>query len=165
MTMKSTRSRTARIVGWIHMNREATSQITPSERPKNLRIALYSNVVEKAPTIVAVPLSKLMVDRMPIRLDPKKSEGPVVLDMDLLTIANRKSQGSRSLFEIKNEGRGEVDSGAEGAGTTVIARGDAVPDVNCGEHVVDFVAFCVACCVVTDTTLRCWRGGMYGAML
>lgn len=75
------------------MSAEATSQITPSERPKNLRIALYSNVVEKAPAIVAVPLSKLMVDRMPIRLDPKKSESPVVLNMDLLTTANRKSPG------------------------------------------------------------------------
>lgn len=75
------------------MNREAASQITPSERPKNLRIALYSNFVDKAPTIVAVPLSKLMADRMPIRLDPKKSESPVVLNMDLLTTANRKSPG------------------------------------------------------------------------
>lgn len=75
------------------MNREAASQIIPSERPKNLRIALYSNFVDKAPTIVAVPLSKLMADRMPIRLDPKKSESPVVLNMDLLTTANRKSPG------------------------------------------------------------------------
>ena len=75
------------------MNREAASQISPGERPKNLRIALYSNSVDKAPTIVAVPLSKLMVDRMPIRLDPKKSDSPVVLSMDLLTTANRKSPG------------------------------------------------------------------------
>lgn len=75
------------------MNTEAASQISPSERPKNLRVALYSNSVEKAPTIVAVPLSKLMVDRMPIRLDPKKSESPVILDMDLLTTVNRKSPG------------------------------------------------------------------------
>ncbi|MDF0675013.1 MAG: hypothetical protein P0120_11855 [Nitrospira sp.] len=73
------------------MTREAASQISPNERPKNLRIALYSNSVEKAPIIVAVPLSKLMVDRMPIRLDPKKSESPVILSMDLLTTANRKS--------------------------------------------------------------------------
>lgn len=75
------------------MNREAASQIIPSERPKNLRIALYSNFVDKAPTIVAVLFSKLMADRMPIRLDPKKSESPVVLNMDLLTTANRKSPG------------------------------------------------------------------------
>ncbi len=75
------------------MNREAASQISPSERPKNLRIALYSNSVDQAPTIVAVPLSKLMVDRMPIRLDPKKPESPVMLNMDLLTTANRKSPG------------------------------------------------------------------------
>ena len=75
------------------MSTDAASQISPSERPKNLRIALYSNSVDKAPTIVAVPLSKLMVDRMPIRLDPKKSDSPVILSMDLLTTANRKSPG------------------------------------------------------------------------
>lgn len=75
------------------MDREGASQISPSERPKNLRIALYSNSMEKAPTIVAIPLSKLMVDRMPTRLDPKKSDSPVLLNMDLLTTANRKSAG------------------------------------------------------------------------
>ena len=75
------------------MSTDAASQISPSERPKNLRIALYSNSVDKAPTIVAVPLSKLMIDRMPTRLDPKKSDSPVVLDMDLLTTVNRKSPG------------------------------------------------------------------------
>lgn len=77
------------------MDREAASQISPSERPKNLRIALYSNSVEKAPIIVAVPLSKLMIDRMPTRLDPKKSDSPVMLNMDLLTTANRKSLGGQ----------------------------------------------------------------------
>ena len=75
------------------MSTDAASQISPSERPKNLRIALYSNSVDKAPTIVAVPLSKLMIDRMPMRLDPKKSDSPVVLDMDLQTTVNRKSPG------------------------------------------------------------------------
>ena len=75
------------------MSTDTASQISPSERPKNLRIALYSNSVDKAPTIVAVPLSKLMIDRMPMRLDPKKSDSPVVLDMDLLTTVNRKSPG------------------------------------------------------------------------
>ena len=75
------------------MSTDAASQISPSERPKNLRIALYSNSVDKAPTIVAVPLSKLMIDRMPMRLDPKKSDSPVMLDMDLLTTVNRKSPG------------------------------------------------------------------------
>lgn len=75
------------------MSADAASQISPSERPKNLRIALYSNSVDKASTIVAVPLSKLMIDRMPTRLDSKKSDSPVVLDMDLLTTVNRKSPG------------------------------------------------------------------------
>ncbi|NGZ08291.1 MAG: hypothetical protein CV088_02765 [Nitrospira sp. LK70] len=77
------------------MTREAASQISPSERPKNLHIALYSNSVDDAPTIVAVPLNKLMVDRLPIRFDSKKSESPVILNMDLLTTANRKSTTGR----------------------------------------------------------------------
>ncbi len=75
------------------MDRKTASQISPTERPKNLRIALYSNSVEKAPIIVAVPLTKVMVDRMPIKLDPKKIDSPVMLDMDLLTTVNRKSPG------------------------------------------------------------------------
>lgn len=79
------------VVGF--MDKEAASQISPSERPKNLRIALYSNPVDKTAAIVAIPLSKLMVDRMPIRLDPKKSDSPMVLNADLLTTANRKSPG------------------------------------------------------------------------
>jgi len=73
------------------MDRETASQVAPTERPKNLRIALYSNSVDQAPIIVAVPLTKVMVDRMPIRLTPKKSDSPVILYMDLLTTANRKS--------------------------------------------------------------------------
>jgi hypothetical protein len=77
------------------MSREAASQISSGERPKNLRIALYSNPIDPASSIVAVPLRKLMVDRMPIRLDPKKSDSPVVLNMDLLTTANRKSLGGQ----------------------------------------------------------------------
>ena len=74
-------------------DRETASQIAPTERPKNLRIALYSNSVDNAPIIVAVPLTKVMVDRMPVRLDPKKSDSSVILNMDLLTTANRKSPG------------------------------------------------------------------------
>jgi len=73
------------------MDRETASKISPTERPKNLRIALYSHPVDKAPIIVAVPLTKVMVDRMPMSLDPRKSDSPVVLSMDLLTTANRKS--------------------------------------------------------------------------
>lgn len=79
----------ALLVGF--MDKETASQIAPTERPKNLRIGLYSSPLEKAPVIVAVPLTKVMVDRMPVRLDPKKSDSPLMLDMDLLTTANRKS--------------------------------------------------------------------------
>ncbi len=66
-------------------------QLTPQLRPKNVRLALYSNQTEKAPHIVAVPLSKLAVDQMPHRLDPKNPNGPVVLEMDLQSSSNRQS--------------------------------------------------------------------------
>ncbi len=66
-------------------------QLTPSTRPKSVRIALYSNPSDKATHIVAVPLVKLVADRMPTRLDPKKSDSPVLFDMDLKGTANRKS--------------------------------------------------------------------------
>jgi len=79
----------ALLVGF--MGQEVIPQITPSERPKNLRISLYSNPSDKAPLIVAVPLIKLMVDRMPRRLDPNKPDSPVMLDMDLQGTANRKT--------------------------------------------------------------------------
>ena len=39
---------------------------------------LYSNPSSKAPHIVAVPLVKLIVDRMPIRLDPKEPGSAVL---------------------------------------------------------------------------------------
>jgi hypothetical protein len=67
------------------------AQLTPSNRPKNIRIVLYSNPSDKAPHITAVPLVKLMVDRMPVRVDPKKTDSAVMLDMDLQGTANRKS--------------------------------------------------------------------------
>jgi hypothetical protein len=66
-------------------------QVGPSQRPKNIRIALHSNPSDKAPLIVAVPLVKLAADRMPIRLDPKNPDGPVMFDMDLRGSSNRPS--------------------------------------------------------------------------
>jgi hypothetical protein len=66
-------------------------QLTASERPKNVRLGLYSNPSDKAPHIVAVPLVKLIVDRMPIRLNPKEPSSAVLLDMDLQGSANRTS--------------------------------------------------------------------------
>jgi hypothetical protein len=77
------------LVGFIE--KDLVPKVTPATRPHNVRIALYSNQSERAPYIVAVPLVKLMVDRMPGRLDPKKADGPVRLDMDLQGTANRKS--------------------------------------------------------------------------
>jgi hypothetical protein len=66
-------------------------QVTPENRPHHIRIALCSNRSDKTPYIAAMPLTKLMVDRMPVRLDAKRADGPVVLEMDLQSTANRKS--------------------------------------------------------------------------
>ena len=77
------------VVGFIE--KDLIPQVTPANRPHHIRIALYSNPSEKAPYIAAVPLIKLMVDRMPVRLSPKRPDSPVMLDMDLQGTANRKS--------------------------------------------------------------------------
>lgn len=77
------------LIGFIP--KDLAPQVTPANRPHHVRIALYSTPSEKAPFIAAVPLIKLMVDRMPVRLDPKRADGPVMLDMDLQGTANRKS--------------------------------------------------------------------------
>jgi hypothetical protein len=77
------------LVGFVEANLKP--QLTPSQRPKNVRLGLYSNPSGKAPHIVAVPLVKLVVDRMPIRLDPKEPGSVVLLDMDLQSTANRTS--------------------------------------------------------------------------
>lgn len=77
------------VVGFIE--KALIPQVTPENRPHHVRIALCSNRSDKTPYIAAVPLTKLMVDRMPVRLEPKNVDGPVVLDMDLQGTANRKS--------------------------------------------------------------------------
>lgn len=77
------------LVGFVEANLKP--QLTPSQRPKNVRLGLYSNPSGKAPHIVAVPLVKLIVDRMPTRLDSKEPGSAVLLDMDLQSTANRTS--------------------------------------------------------------------------
>ena len=77
------------VVGFI--GKDLIPLVTPANRPHHIRIALYSNPTEKIPYIAAVPLIKLMVDRMPVRLSPKQPDSPVMLDMDLQGTANRKS--------------------------------------------------------------------------
>ncbi|WP_455377217.1 hypothetical protein [Petrachloros mirabilis] len=77
------------VVGFIP--KELIPLVTPVDRPKGVRVNLYSSPSEKALYIAAVPLVKLMVDRMPVKLEPKKVDGPVMLDMDLQGSANRKS--------------------------------------------------------------------------
>ncbi|MBS0160617.1 MAG: hypothetical protein JSS26_18715 [Nitrospira sp.] len=82
------------VVGF--MGKESLPQVTPSLRPKTVRIALYSNPSEKAPHIVAVPLVKLAADRLPSRLDPKNPDGAVVLEMDLQgTSTHASTQGGQ----------------------------------------------------------------------
>ncbi|MEQ1794091.1 MAG: hypothetical protein ABL970_07870 [Nitrospira sp.] len=84
----------AMVVGFV--GPELKPQLTPQVRPKNVRVALYSNPSDQAPHIVAVPLGKLSVDQMPRRLDPKNTNGPVVFEMDLQGTANRQSsQGAQ----------------------------------------------------------------------
>jgi len=77
------------LVGFVEANLKP--QLTASQRPKNVRLGLYSNPSDKAPHIVAVPLVKLVVYRMPTRLDPKEPGSAVLLDMDLQSTANRTS--------------------------------------------------------------------------
>jgi hypothetical protein len=77
------------LVGFV--GADLKTQLTPSQRPKNVRLALYSNPSDKAPHIVAVPLVKLMADRMPTKLDSKKPDSAVLFEMDLQSSANRQS--------------------------------------------------------------------------
>jgi hypothetical protein len=67
------------------------TQLMASERPKNVRLGLYSNPSDKAPYIVAVPLVNLLVDRMPVRLNPKEPGSAVLLEVDLQSTQNRTS--------------------------------------------------------------------------
>lgn len=77
------------LVGFV--GNEVVPQIRVSERPKSVRLFLYSNPFGKATTITAVPLIKLMVDQMPRRIDSRQADGPVLLEMDLQSTANRKA--------------------------------------------------------------------------
>jgi hypothetical protein len=77
------------VVGFVE--KSVIPSLTPENRPHHIRIALASNRSDKTPHIAALPLTKLMVDRMPVRLEAKNAEGPVVFEMDLQGTANRKS--------------------------------------------------------------------------
>ena len=74
---------------------DLVTSVVASQRPKTVRLALYSNPSDQATLIVAVPLVKLSADRMPIQLDPKKPEGPVMFDMDLQSSTTRASPVGR----------------------------------------------------------------------
>jgi hypothetical protein len=77
------------LVGFV--GKDMASHIAPKERPKTLRILLYSGFSQEAPLIVAVPLIKLMVDQMPRRSHAGKLDSPVVLEMDLQSTVTRKA--------------------------------------------------------------------------
>ena len=66
------------------------ADLAQAERPKAIDLSLTSVPSDKTPHIVAVPLTKLFVDRMPAPIDPKRSDGGVMLHMDLRGSANRQ---------------------------------------------------------------------------
>lgn len=80
---------TGLLVGFVE--NEVVPKIKPSERPKSVRLSLYSNLSLNATTIAAVPFTKLMVDQMPRRIQSRQLDGPVSLEMDLQGTANRKA--------------------------------------------------------------------------
>ncbi len=77
------------LVGFV--GRDLMDQVAPGQRPKNIRLVIHSNPSDQAPHIVAVPLVKLAADRMPIRLDPRNPDGPVMFHMDLQGSSSRPS--------------------------------------------------------------------------
>ncbi|MCP9455782.1 MAG: hypothetical protein NNA18_06720 [Nitrospira sp.] len=79
------------LVGFL--GQEAIAHIKPSERHRKVRLSLYSNLVREAPYIVAVPLTKLVVDQMPRLIRANTPEGSAMLEMDLEGTANRKVLG------------------------------------------------------------------------
>ena len=77
------------LVGFVAV--DLMTQVAPSQRPKTIRLSLHSSLSDKATHIVAVPLVKLAADRLPIQLDPKNPDGPVMFDMDLQGSTTRAS--------------------------------------------------------------------------
>ena len=75
------------LVGFVEA--QLKPQLISSEQIKNVRFGLYSNPSDKAPHIVAVSLTKLLVERMPTRLNPKEPGSAVLLEVDLQSTANR----------------------------------------------------------------------------
>lgn len=69
------------LVGFVEA--QLKPQLTLSQQPKNVRFGLYPNPSDKAPHIVAVSLAKMLVERMPIRLNPKEPGSAVLLEVDL----------------------------------------------------------------------------------
>ena len=78
------------LVGFVEA--ELKPQLTSSHRATDIRLGLYSNPSGKVPYIVALPLAKLLVERMPARLDPKEPGSAVLLEVNLQSIADSLSK-------------------------------------------------------------------------
>ncbi|MFO0774287.1 MAG: hypothetical protein U0172_06455 [Nitrospiraceae bacterium] len=75
------------VVGFV--SKEMLAQLTPAQRLHPITVSLYTNPSDKAPYIVAVPLVKLVADRMPTKADPARADSAIVLTVDLQGTANR----------------------------------------------------------------------------
>jgi hypothetical protein len=78
----------AMLVGFVPS--EILADLKQPERPKAIGLSFGSIPSDTAPYIVALPLVKLSSDRMPSPIDPKKSDGGVILHMDLRGTTNRQ---------------------------------------------------------------------------
>ncbi len=76
------------LVGFV--GQDLVPQLTADQRLHTINLTLHSNPSENAPLIAAVPLIKLVADRMPTRLDPKRPDSVMMLTVDLQGTANRK---------------------------------------------------------------------------
>lgn len=79
------------LVGFIEQT--AAPELMAERRGKSFRCALYSQPWEGAVLIAAIPITKLMVDQWPHRVDLRNPNSPVRLEMDVQSMANRKELG------------------------------------------------------------------------
>ncbi len=79
------------LVGFIEQT--AAPELMAERRGKAFRCALYSQPWEGAVLIAAIPITKLMVDQWPHRVDLRNPNSPVRLEMDVQSMANKKVLG------------------------------------------------------------------------
>jgi hypothetical protein len=78
-----------KLVGYVEAGLKP--RLTASERQERIRLELYSNLSDRSPHIVAVPLGKLVVGRMPVRPESKEPGSAVLLEINLQSTANGTS--------------------------------------------------------------------------